>query len=108
MIRKTGFTLVVCALVLAWSVPMYAAIDGAALYKAKCSGCHAADGTGNTPVGKALHVKSLISPEVQSQKDADLDLTITRGKGKMPKFDGKLSPDEVKAVIAIIRGFAEK
>ena len=108
MIRKAGLTLVLCALVMAWSFPMYAAIDGAALYKAKCSGCHAADGTGNTPVGKALHVKSLTSDEVQSQKDADLAEVITKGKGKMPKFEGKLSADEVKAVIAIIRGFAQK
>lgn len=36
--------------------------DGAAVYKAKCASCHGADGRGETPIGKARKVKSLLDP----------------------------------------------
>lgn len=96
--------LVLIALTVAWSVPAFAA-DGAAIYKAKCALCHGADGTGNTPAGKMMKVKDLAGADVQKQSDADLEKTITSGKGKMPSFAGKLSADELKTVIAFIRGF---
>lgn len=98
------FSFVLIAVALTWSVPMLAA-DGAALYKSKCAACHGADGTGDTPVGKNLKVKSLASPDVQKQTDDELSKTISSGKGKMPPFAGKLSADELKAVVQFIRGF---
>lgn len=99
---RISLSLVLIALALTWSVPMFA--DGAALYKSKCAMCHGADGSGNTPVGKSLKVKDLASPDVQKQSDADLVKTISGGKGKMPAFNGKLSADELKAVVEFIRG----
>jgi cytochrome c6 len=101
---RVRFSLVLIALALSWSIPMFAA-DGASLYKAKCAMCHGADGTGNTPVGKSMKVKSLSSDEVQKQTDADLEKAISSGKGKMPSFAGKLSADDLKAVVTFIRGF---
>lgn len=101
---RVRFSLVLIVLAMSWSIPMFAA-DGTALYKAKCAMCHGADGTGNTPVGKTMKVKSLASDEVQKQSDADLEKTINSGKGKMPSFAGKLSADELKAVVTYIRGF---
>ncbi len=101
---RISMSFVLIALALTWSVPMFAA-DSAALYKSKCAACHGADGTGNTPVGKTLKVKSLASPEVQKQTDAELEKTISDGKGKMPAFASKLSADELKAVVECIRGF---
>jgi cytochrome c6 len=88
------------------AVPLFA--DSAALYKTKCAPCHGADGSGNTPVGKSLHVKSLASEDVQKMKDADLTKVIHDGKGKMPAFAGKLSDDELRDVVQFIRGFAQK
>ena len=99
---RIGFSLVLIALALTWSVPLFAA-EGAAIYKGKCAMCHGADGTGNTPAGKMMGVKSLTSPEVKKQSDADLEKIITDGKGKMPSFKGKLSADELKAVVGFIR-----
>ncbi len=61
-----------------------AAAAGAALYKEKCIGCHAADGSGNAPMGKALKAGDLRKPEIQAKKDAELAASITNGKGKMP------------------------
>lgn len=87
-------------------IPLFA--DGAALYKTKCAPCHGADGSGNTPVGKSLHVKSLADADVQKMSDADLTKVIHDGKGKMPAFAGKLSDGELKEVVQFIRGFAQK
>lgn len=101
---RIGLSFVLIAVAVTWSVPLFAS-DGAALYKSKCAMCHGPDGTGNTPMGKALKVKSLASPEVQKQTDAELEKTISSGKGKMPAFAGKLSADELKAVVQFIRGF---
>jgi len=77
--------------------------DGAADYKAKCAGCHGADGKGDTGMGKAMKLRDLGSADVQAQSDADLSGIITNGKNKMPKFDGKLTADQVKDVVKYIR-----
>jgi mono/diheme cytochrome c family protein len=77
--------------------------DGAADYKAKCAGCHGADGKGDTGMGKAMKLRDLGSADVQAQSDADLNGIITNGKNKMPKFDGKLTADQIKVMVKYIR-----
>lgn len=81
---------------------------GAAVYKAKCASCHAADGSGNTPAGKTLKVRDLRSPEVQKMSDAELIAATTNGKGKMPAYGSKLSADQIKQLVATIRAMAPK
>lgn len=82
--------------------------DGAALYKSKCAMCHGATGAGDTPMGKKLAVKALASAEVQKNSDAKLLEVIVKGKGKMPKFAGKLSDAQMKELVAVVRGFGKK
>ena len=89
---------------IAVSLPLFA--DTAATYKAKCAPCHGADGTGNTPVGKSLHVKSLASDEVQKLTDAELTTILHDGKNKMPAFKDKLTDAEIKDMVHFIRSFA--
>ena len=81
------------------------AADGAAVYKAKCASCHGQTGAGDTGIGKSLKLRDFSSADVQKQTDADLTTVIAKGKGKMPAYDGKLSADEIKAVVATIRTF---
>ena len=81
---------------------------GASTYKAKCAGCHAADGSGNSPTGKALKAKDLKSEEVQKVSDTDLAAVITNGKGKMPAFGKKLKPEDITALVQYVRGLAKK
>ncbi len=95
----------VVLVVLALAAPLFAE-DGAALYKAKCAGCHAADGTGS-PMGKKLGAKSLGSADIQKLSDADLEKAISGGKGKMPAFK-TLTPQQIKSLVAEIRAFAKK
>ncbi len=88
------------AVVATMAMPLFAA-DGAATFKAKCAGCHGADGLKAMP---AMGVKPLNSPDIQSQSEAQLAATITNGKGKMPGFGGKLSPEEITAVTGFVKG----
>ena len=82
--------------------------DAAKVYKARCELCHAADGSGNSPSGKALKAKDLHSDEVQKMSDAELADAIAKGKGKMPAFGSKLSPETIKSLVAYIRQMAKK
>lgn len=85
-----------------------AADDTAALYKTKCAMCHGATGAGDTPMGKKLALKPLASPEVQKNSDAKLLEVIAKGAGKMPSFGGKLTDEQMKQLVAMVRGFAKK
>ena len=82
--------------------------DAAAVYKAKCAMCHGTTGAGDTPMGKKLALKPLGSPEVQKNSDAKLYEVIAKGRGKMPGFSGKLSDEQMKQLVSMVRGFAKK
>lgn len=80
--------------------------DGAVIYKANCAICHGADGSGQTPAGKAMKVRDLRAPDVQKKSDAELMRTIADGNGKMPAYKAKLGSDEIQALVTLIRRFA--
>ena len=80
-----------------------AAADGAATFKAKCAMCHGADGSASSGMGKSMGLKPLGSPEVQKMSDADMTTLISAGKGKMPGFKGKLSDEEIGAVVKFVK-----
>jgi cytochrome c6 len=101
LILRFIFAGVICSVALAACAQ--AQSDGAKVFKANCVLCHAADGSGNTAAGKALQAKDLRSEEVQKQSDAVLIDAITNGKGKMPAFGDRISPDEVKSLVGYIR-----
>lgn len=65
--------------------------------------CHGTDGTGNTPAGKAMKAPSFKSPESMKMADAELTAIISKGKGKMPAYAGKFTPNEIKELVAYIR-----
>jgi hypothetical protein len=55
-------------------------------------------------VQKQMHdVSRFNSPELVKASDADLIAATLNGKGKMPAYAGKLTPAQVKEVIAYIR-----
>jgi mono/diheme cytochrome c family protein len=85
----------------------------AAAYKAKCSACHAKDGTGNPAMVKMFKVKpeemNLVDEETAGEKDEDLAKVIETGKGRMPAFGkDKLKDVTVKDLIAYLRSLAPK
>jgi len=85
-----------------------AAENGAALFASKCAMCHGADAQGKTLMGAKMNIRSLVSPEVQKQPDAELSQMIASGKNKMPAYGSKLSKDEIAQLTAHIRQLAKK
>ena len=81
--------------------------DAAATYKAKCAMCHGADGKGS-PMGVKMGARYFSSADVQKETDAQLTEIITKGKGKMPAYDGKLKDTEITGLVAYIRDLTKK
>src|SRR5438067_72383 len=82
--------------------------DAASLFKSKCVLCHAENGSGNSPSGKALKAKDLRSEETQSKSDAELKEVITKGRNKMPAFAQKLEPEQIQLLVVYVRQLAKK
>ena len=100
-IRLGLVVLLACGLI-AVSSSSAVAQDAAATYKAKCAMCHGPDGKG----GK-MGTRDFASAEVKAESDAQLTEIITKGKGKMPSYDGKLKDTEIKDLVTYIRGLAK-
>lgn len=73
------------------------------LYEKNCVKCH-----GKNATGRKFGGPSLISIKVASASDDDLRNIIANGKGHMPKYEGKLTPEEIDALIHEIRGLNTK
>ncbi|MGC1453290.1 MAG: cytochrome c [Candidatus Sulfotelmatobacter sp.] len=99
-------TLLACGLIAVCSSSAVAQ-DAAATYKAKCAMCHGPDGKGSA-MGTKMGAHDFTSADVQKETDAQLTEIITKGKGKMPAYDGKLKDTEIKDLVAYIRSLAKK
>ena len=84
--------------------------DAKTIYADSCAKCHGADGKGQTKIGQKLGVKDFTDAKVQAGiKDEEAIKSIKEGRkdqdGKtlMKAFD-TLSDDEVKALVAYVRG----
>ena len=99
--KKTIAVVLVHTMTLAISaVAQNAAKD---LFASKCAICHGVDGAAKTPMGKNLKIRDFHSADVQKQSDADLKGMITKGKGKMPAFESKLSGEQIDQLVGFIR-----
>jgi mono/diheme cytochrome c family protein len=79
------FSTLVTILAVALTTPLAVRAQNAAVtYKARCAGCHGADGRGNTAPAKALGARDFGSDEVTKMSDTDLITIVTAGKDKMP------------------------
>lgn len=82
------------------------AADAAANWNQHCASCHGKDGSGSTMMGKKLAVKDYRDSKVQAEfTDAQAAAMIKDGKDKMKSFKGKLTDDEIKALVAYVRAF---
>jgi mono/diheme cytochrome c family protein len=108
MLHRNFLSLAVALTLACASAAGVAQGPGADTYKAKCQMCHAADGLGGTPAGKAMKAMPFNDPQILNKSDADLIAATTNGKGKMPAYKGKLSDAEIKAVIAYIHTLQKK
>jgi mono/diheme cytochrome c family protein len=85
------------------------AADAKANWDANCVQCHGKSGAADTKMGKTLSAKDLTDPKVQAAfTDAKATQSITEGvkengKTTMKAFGGKLTADEIKALVAYVR-----
>jgi cytochrome c len=82
--------------------------DEKKVFQDKCTPCHGLDGAGKTTMGMMLKIPDLRSDDVQKQTDADLNRIITKGKNKMPAFDGKLKKEQIEKLVGYIRELGKK
>ena len=107
---------ILIAAVLALASYQTRAADAALManYTKHCASCHGKDGKGQTTMGKKLEVKDLTDKKVvEAIKDETALKNLKEGvKDKAGKeikkpFTGKLSEDEMKALIAHAKAFAK-
>jgi mono/diheme cytochrome c family protein len=73
------------------------------IYKSKCAPCHGPSGAGDTKLGQSMKIRDMRSAEVQKQSDDELEAIITKGKGKMPAYGGKLKEEQIDELVKFIR-----
>jgi mono/diheme cytochrome c family protein len=85
-------------------------LDVAGLYAANCVACHAVDGTGNALRAAFPTIPDFTNSTWQkTQSDENFSSRIVDGKDPlMPAFKGKLSPDQIHALVVYTRAFAVK
>ncbi len=76
-----------------------------------CASCHGKEGKGDTKAGKKANVKDLTDAKYQASftdeqmfKQIKEGLKDKDGKEKMKAFGGSLSDEDIKALIAHVRG----
>ena len=95
---------VIAAVALLGSAQLSMADDAAALWASKCAMCHGANGA-PTMMGKKNGAGDYTSAADQAKfTDAEATQAISAGKGKMKGFSDKLTPDQIKALVAYVRG----
>ncbi|HXA82698.1 MAG TPA: cytochrome c [Methylomirabilota bacterium] len=73
------------------------------VYVKDCAKCH-----GKTAEGRHFGGPALISAKTASASADDLHNIIANGKGHMPKFTGKISPEEIDSLVAQIQSLNKK
>jgi mono/diheme cytochrome c family protein len=103
-------TIVTLTLSLVVSAPLAIhAADAKANWDNNCAQCHGATGKGDTKMGKMLNAADLTDPKKQASfTDAQATAAIKdgvkqNGKTTMKAFGGKLSADEIKALVTYVR-----
>lgn len=108
--NRTRWFLCMVVLALGWVLVLASADteEGKRVYDRRCKMCHAADGKGNPSIARMLKVElpELDSEEVRRLTDDELEMIITKGKGKMAAVKN-ISAEEVARVIAYLRSLGE-
>ena len=78
---------------------------GQALYIKTCAACHGKTGLGDGPKAKSLKTTptDFLKAESQNQTDGDHFYKTKTGRGDMPKYEGKMTDDDIWNVVNYIR-----
>jgi len=78
---------------------------GLALYTKSCATCHGKAGLGDGVKARALKdfPGDFSKAEFQNQTDGDLFYETKTGRGEMPKYEGKLTDDDIWNIVNYMR-----
>ena len=75
--------------------------DGKGLYAKKCAMCHGADGVAKSMAKGSANFND---PAFQQKETVEgITKITTEGKNRMPKFEGKLSAEQLKMIAAYVK-----
>ena len=106
---KTFQLTFVCVLLFAFvaafaqTSPSDAGLTENPVFQKDCAKCH-----GKTAEGRHLAGPSLVSEKTAASSTDELRDIITNGKHRMPKFAGKLTPEEIDALVQQIKAANKK
>ncbi len=80
------------------------AAAGRRIFERKCASCHNLNGDGRTIVAGHFPHANLIDGEWRADgSEAAIESQIRHGKDPMPKFEGKLTDEEIRQTVAYVR-----
>ncbi|MGA8538266.1 MAG: cytochrome c [Terriglobales bacterium] len=108
--RAFRLTIALCSLLFlalaelsAQTPPPDATLTANPVFQKNCAKCH-----GKTAAGRHFGGPSLISEKTVASSTGELRNIIVNGKGRMPKYAGKLSADEIDALVQQIKSSKPK
>ncbi|MDX2096551.1 MAG: c-type cytochrome [Leptolyngbyaceae cyanobacterium bins.59] len=109
MIRKVwvAIVLMIALFAVAFDRPVFAAdlASGAKIFTSNCAACHLG-GKNLVVAPKTLKMDALKQFGMDSLEA--IQAQVTKGKGAMPAFKGRLTSEEIEAVSAYVLSQAEK
>jgi mono/diheme cytochrome c family protein len=76
---------------------------GRRIYERKCASCHNGNGDGRTIVAGHFPYANLIDGRWRSDgSPAAIEAQIRHGRDPMPKFEGKLTDEEIRQAVAYV------
>lgn len=104
------FTVVMCSLLFALTAASAAqtpssdaTLTANPVFHKNCAKCH-----GKTAAGRHFGGPSLISEKTTGASADDLRNIITNGKGRMPKYASKLTPEQIDTLVQQIKALNKK
>lgn len=98
MIRAATAVLLLVTPLLGGSAKPESALTSNSVYQQNCAKCH-----GKTAEGRFMGGPSLASDKVVNASDDELRNVIANGRHHMPKFEGKLSPEDINKLVFQIK-----
>ena len=82
---------------------------GQRIFERKCASCHNTNGDGKTVTAGRFPYANLVDGVWRSDgSDAAIERQIRQGRDPMPKFEGKLTDEEIRQAVTYVRDLSRR
>jgi mono/diheme cytochrome c family protein len=82
---------------------------GQRIFERKCASCHNTNGDGKTVTAGRFPYANLVDGVWRSDgSDAAIERQIRQGRDPMPKFEGKLTDEEIRQTVTYVRDLSRR